>query len=93
MVLRQFATALARVRYSAKLECPVGPVCVDTLRVSDGAATMALRPVGEVASCSEPALLRLLDNDTSGQLSRARDRFNYFCKKLRRSISELSFKR
>lgn len=89
MVLRQCATALARIRYSAKLECSVGPVCLDTLRVADSAATMAMRPVGDVTSCSEPALLRLLDNERNSQLSRARDRFSYFCKRLRRSISEL----
>lgn len=88
-VWRQFATTRGRVRSSAKLECSVGPVCLDTLRVADSAANMTLRPVGNVASCSEPALSRLLDTDKSGQLSRARDRFSYFCKKLRRTISKL----
>ncbi|XP_047534301.1 glycogen synthase kinase-3 beta-like isoform X5 [Vanessa atalanta] len=41
---------------------------------------MALRPVSEVAARSEPSLLRLLDTDKSGQLSRARDRLSSFCK-------------
>ncbi|XP_046968146.1 glycogen synthase kinase-3 beta isoform X1 [Vanessa cardui] len=50
---------------------------------------MALRPVSEVAARSEPSLLRLLDTDKSGQLSRARDRLSSFCKKLRRSISDV----
>ncbi|XP_050344536.1 glycogen synthase kinase-3 beta isoform X9 [Nymphalis io] len=50
---------------------------------------MALRPVREVAARSEPSLLRLLDTDKSGQLSRARDRLSSFCKKLRRSISDV----
>ncbi|XP_026493942.2 glycogen synthase kinase-3 beta isoform X1 [Vanessa tameamea] len=50
---------------------------------------MALRPVSEVAARSEPSLLRLLDTDKSGQLSRARHRLSSFCKKLRRSISDV----
>nr|XP_026493950.1 glycogen synthase kinase-3 beta-like isoform X8 [Vanessa tameamea] len=49
---------------------------------------MALRPASEVAARSEPSLLRLLDTDKSGQLSRARHRLSSFCKKLRRSISK-----
>lgn len=48
-----------------------------------------MRPVGDICVRSEPALLRLLDTEKSGQLSRARDRLSTFCKKLRRSISEL----
>lgn len=76
------------MRSYVKLECPGGPVCLDTLKVSDGPSTMALRPVSEVAARSEPSLLRLLDSDKSGQLSRARDRLSSFCKKLRRTISE-----
>lgn len=58
------------------------------MRLSETAATMALRPVGEVAARSEPSLCRLLDADKSGQLTRARERFSSFCKKLRRTISE-----
>nr|XP_026493942.1 glycogen synthase kinase-3 beta-like isoform X1 [Vanessa tameamea] len=50
---------------------------------------MALRPASEVAARSEPSLLRLLDTDKSGQLSRARHRLSSFCKKLRRSISDV----
>ncbi|KPI92535.1 Protein kinase shaggy [Papilio xuthus] len=50
---------------------------------------MALRPVGEVGARSEPSLLRLLDADKNGQLSRARDRLSSFCKKLRRTISDV----
>lgn len=85
---RQSTTTRARVRSSAKLECSAGPVCFDSLGVSEGPATVALRPVGEVAARSEPSLLRLLDTEKSGQLSRARDRLSSFCKKLRRTISE-----
>nr|XP_037873041.1 glycogen synthase kinase-3 beta isoform X11 [Bombyx mori] len=47
-----------------------------------------MRPVGDICVRSEPALLRLLDTEKSGQLSRARDRLSTFCKKLRRSISK-----
>lgn len=85
---RQSTTRRARVRSSSKLECSAGPVCFDNLGVSEGPATVTLRPVGEVAVRSEPSLLRLLDTDKSGQLSRARDRLSSFCKKLRRTISE-----
>lgn len=89
---RQSTTTRARVRSSVKLECSAGPVCFDNLGVSEGASTVALRPVGEVAARSEPSLLRLLDTEKSGQLSRARDRLSSFCKKLRRTISECSYK-
>lgn len=85
---RQSTTRRARVRSSSKLECSAGPVCFDNLGVSEGPATVAFRPVGEVVARSEPSLLRLLDTDKSGQLSRARDRLSSFCKKLRRTISE-----
>lgn len=88
---RQSNTTRARVRSSVKLECSAGPVCFDNHGVSDGPAS-AIRPVGEVAARSEPSLLRLIDNDKSGQLSRARDRLSSFCKKLRRTISECSNK-
>ncbi|CAH2090390.1 unnamed protein product [Euphydryas editha] len=50
---------------------------------------MALRPVSEMAASSEPSLLRLLDSDKNGQLSRARERLSSFCKKLRRTISDV----
>ncbi|XP_039756784.1 glycogen synthase kinase-3 beta isoform X3 [Pararge aegeria] len=49
---------------------------------------MAHRPVGEVTARSEPSLLRLVDSDKSGQLSRARDRLSTCFKKLRRTISK-----
>lgn len=90
LVCRQLATTHARARSSAKLEFPVGPICLDSLRVSDGPATRTLRSVGEVAMAarSEPSLLRILDTDKSGQLSRARDRLSTCFKKLRRTISE-----
>nr|XP_032518548.1 glycogen synthase kinase-3 beta isoform X6 [Danaus plexippus plexippus] len=57
------------------------------MRVTEGPA-MVLRPVGEVTARSEPSIQRLLDNDKTGQLSRARDRLSTFCKKLRRTISK-----
>ncbi|XP_045773927.1 glycogen synthase kinase-3 beta-like isoform X1 [Maniola jurtina] len=50
---------------------------------------MGLRPVGEVTARSEPSLLRLVDADKSGQLSRARDRLSTCFKKLRRTISDV----
>lgn len=56
--------------------------------VAEGPPTSALRSIGEVTVRSEPSLLRLLDSDKSGQLSRARDRLSSFCRKLRRTISE-----
>nr|XP_032518550.1 glycogen synthase kinase-3 beta isoform X8 [Danaus plexippus plexippus] len=49
------------------------------MRVTEGPA-MVLRPVGEVTARSEPSIQRLLDNDKTGQLSRARDRLSTFCK-------------
>ncbi|XP_034832895.1 glycogen synthase kinase-3 beta-like isoform X8 [Maniola hyperantus] len=49
---------------------------------------MGLRHVGEVTARSEPSLLRLVDADKSGQLSRARDRLSTCFKKLRRTISK-----
>ncbi|XP_061376973.1 glycogen synthase kinase-3 beta isoform X2 [Danaus plexippus] len=58
------------------------------MRVTEGPA-MVLRPVGEVTARSEPSIQRLLDNDKTGQLSRARDRLSTFCKKLRRTISDV----
>ncbi|KAI8432253.1 hypothetical protein MSG28_004693 [Choristoneura fumiferana] len=86
---RQSSTTRARVR-SFKLERSAGPVCVDNLAVSDGPGTVvALRPVGEVTARSEPSLLRLLDSDKTGQISRACDRLSSFCKKLRRTISDV----
>ncbi|CAH2041390.1 unnamed protein product, partial [Iphiclides podalirius] len=70
--------------------CGAGrPVCLDKPVAPDGAGAMALRPVGEVAVRSEPSLLRLLDVDKNGQLTRARDRLSSFCKKLRRTISDV----
>lgn len=88
---RQSSTTRARVR-SFKLERSAGPVCVDNLAVSDGPGTVvALRPVGEVTARSEPSLLRLLDSDKTGQISRACDRLSSFCKKLRRTISECPY--
>ncbi|KAI8432252.1 hypothetical protein MSG28_004693 [Choristoneura fumiferana] len=76
---RQSSTTRARVR-SFKLERSAGPVCVDNLAVSDGPGTVvALRPVGEVTARSEPSLLRLLDSDKTGQISRACDRLSSFC--------------
>lgn len=83
----QFVAKRGRVRYTAKLDRPRGPVCLDSMRVTEGPA-MVLRPVGEVTARSEPSIQRLLDNDKTGQLSRARDRLSTFCKKLRRTISE-----
>ncbi|VVC97467.1 unnamed protein product [Leptidea sinapis] len=49
---------------------------------------MAL-PLGETGPHSEPVLFRILDSDKSGQLSRACDRISSFCKKLRRTISDV----
>lgn len=74
--------------YPSKLEHSAGPVCVETLGVSEGSVAVALRPVGEVTVRSEPSLVRLWDIDKSTQFSRARDRLSSFCRKLRRSISE-----
>ncbi|GBP23498.1 hypothetical protein EVAR_12778_1 [Eumeta japonica] len=70
-----------------KLERSVGPVCVE------GWGEGGSGPVAEVGARSEPALLRLLaaeERDTAPrQPVRARDRLTSFCRKLRRTISEL----